>query len=371
MKFILILLAGTLISITLQSQVIWSEDFNSYPDGTTAGPAGKWTSVCGACLAGDYFEVQSGAFRAGDVNDFSTWETESIDISGCGSVDISLTATENGDHEGLVCACGINIDYFDVSYSVDGGAFFMIENWNGDGEIGHTLSGDSQGGVFNDADWGTTVVTATGISGSTLVLRVEMRNTAGTEELVLDDVSVTCINPLPVELLRFEGKLNHTEAHISWETISEINISHFEVERSLNGVDFEKVIRESGRGVTAGPQSYEVSTDQAGYEPVYYRLRLVDFDGSFSYSEVISLSRPAGLHALFPNPFSDRLMLNLEANADVSIRSALGNWLISFSAEKGQINLAPYMSDFSNGLFLIQISSQGKVETQRVVKITR
>ena len=176
---------------TLYAQtIIWEENFDIYSDGTTTGNLNRWTSTCSACASGDFFEVRSGAFQGRDVNDFSTWESESIDISTHPMVSFSLDAIENGDHEGPGCLCGINIDYFDVYYSIDGGVFTVIENWNGDGDIDHTLTGDVKNGTFTDNDWESTTVVQNGLSGSSLIIRVVIRNTSGSENLILDNVSV-------------------------------------------------------------------------------------------------------------------------------------------------------------------------------------
>ncbi len=192
-KRIWLLLVFAFFSYNSFSQItVWDEDF-TYADGTTAGPAGKWTSSCGGCLdANDWFEVRSNCFAARDVNDWSVWESELIDISSYPTVDFSLDASESGDHEGAGCGCGTNIDYFDVYYSIDGGPYVLIEDYNNIGAAGHTLSGDTlPGGTYDDNDFGSQTITETGLSGSTLQIKVEMRNTAASENFCLDNVLVT------------------------------------------------------------------------------------------------------------------------------------------------------------------------------------
>lgn len=301
---------------------IWTENFNSYPDGTTTGTGNSWTSACGACASGDFFEVRSGAFEANDVNDFSTWESESISIAGCGNVMFQLDAIEDGDHEGPGCACNINIDYFDVSYSIDGGAFTIIQNWNGDGEVGHTLTGDSQNGVMTDADWGSTTVIQSGLVGNTLQLRVVMRNTSGTERLILDNIVVDCI--LPVEWGYFHGEEINGRVELAWGSAHEADNKGFEVERSANGLDYEMIGFVATKGNGAADYQFTDAFPLSGSS--FYRIKQVDYSGAYSYSEVFELeSAVSGLSvtAPAPNPASQSIGFSLSSAVDQEVGISL------------------------------------------------
>lgn len=362
---------GFFLSLNLLSAqtIIWEENFDSYADGTTVGTANRWTSACPACIpTGDYFEVRSGQFSGRDVNDFATWETEVINISGFADVEISLDAIENGDHEGSACGCGINQDYFDVYYSVDGGAFTVIENWNGDGEPGHTLTGDSQNGSFTDNDWGTTTVVEGGINGNTLVIRVEIRNTAGSEELSLDNVLVTSPTILPLTLEHFSATKEGNQAILNWETSSELNFSHFELEKSIDAIHFEQIAKVEAEGDEDFGMHYNW-VDDLNTELTYYRLKQFDLDGSFSYSKVISLSGDLTIQQEpYPNPFKNELFLDLKQAATVQIISLDGTHQLSFELNAGLNNLQKYIADFPAGLLLITVKTADSAKTYKVQK---
>jgi len=308
--------------------------FNSYTDGTTIGATSRWTSVCGGCLSGDFFEVNSRRFVANDVNNFSTWESEIINISAFTTVDFSLDAIEQGDHEGPTCGCGVNIDYFDVYYSIDGAPFTVIQDWNGDGDIGYSLTGDSQNGTFTDNDWNSTRVIQTGLSGSTLVIRVVMRNTSSTEFLELDNVEVSSTIILPVELSRFEGIIKENQVYLEWTTSSEINHNYFELEKSVDATHFTKVTKLAAQGGEGIPTNYQ-------FQDVYGL--------GLSYSKMIRVRGKEQITKLpFPNPFTNELYIELPIESTIKAFSTL---------TKGRQNIVTYLQDFPSGLLLLSINN--------------
>jgi len=367
MRFTLIFGSLILLSLASNAQTVYSEDFNGYADGTTVGTGSSWTSSCPACVSGDYFEVRSGVFEGNDVNAFATWESQSIDISSCAITEFSLDALEVGDHEGPGCACGINIDYFDVSYSVDGGAFTIIEDWNGDGEPGHTLTGDTQNGSLTDADWISTTITQGGISGSTLVIRVELRNTSGTEIMQLDNVIVSCTSSLPISLVKFEGTSTPERNLLTWFTATEQDNSHFELEYSNDAINFESVATIDGQGTTTQATEYAY-LHRTESTIAYYRLKQVDFNGAFTYSEPISVSRQEQSTAPSPNPFGDHLQIHLEDDAVVIIQNPEGMIVFNQLMNAGTYDLGRQLEQLSGGMYLLVIESTSTREVHRIVK---
>ncbi|WP_161604629.1 PEP-CTERM sorting domain-containing protein [Roseiconus nitratireducens] len=179
--------------------VIYFEDF-SLQDGKGAiGPfptldvsGVDWTIDISAATLGaatDWFQVVDGRFDVRDVDGRSSWLSPLIDLSGvAGPVELSLWAGEDGDLE--------TSDFLDVLYSIDGGPFVLIENWQGAGAAGallqgHTLIGDRAiGGATDDADWGATLVTQSVFAANSLRIRVDVDTNANTERIRFDDVTV-------------------------------------------------------------------------------------------------------------------------------------------------------------------------------------
>lgn len=96
---------------------------------------------------------------------------------------------------------------------------------------------------------------------------------------------------LPIELVYFSAELgNNASVQLDWATASEVNNSYFEVERSTNGKEFTSINNQSGAGNSSSLRNYSF-TDEAPLSGVsYYRLKQVDFDGKFTYSNLITVT---------------------------------------------------------------------------------
>ena len=119
---------------------------------------------------------------------------------------------------------------------------------------------------------------------------------------------------LPIELRSFTLEQRLYEIELSWSTVWELNNNFFTLERSVDGDEFEAMVDILGAGTTGQQQNYSY-TD---YQPIsgrsYYRLKQTDFDGQFSYSQVLSANfQPKQAYLrIYPNPSSQSL-LNIDA----------------------------------------------------------
>jgi hypothetical protein len=158
----LMLEGNEILNLTLQSSSVdWVEDFN-LSDGTRSDDGETaWTSS-----GGGVFEVQGGAFRASNTDAEGTWESEVIDISGAGPVDVTVDIWKGGDPE--------DHDTLSVYYVLDGGDSVLVADRDGE-----TMSEDGE------------VVGVTGLSGDTVrvIVRAELSYTG--ESFYWDNVTVT------------------------------------------------------------------------------------------------------------------------------------------------------------------------------------
>jgi len=114
--------------------------------------------------------------------------------------------------------------------------------------------------------------------------------------------AVTTSSTLPVTISAFTAKLNNNKVVLKWEVGTENNVNHYEVERSLNGVDFIKIDE-----VPADGSAAYVTTDLSPLAGVnYYRLKTIDNDGTYSYFNEIKSVKVATLETesltIYPNP---------------------------------------------------------------------
>ena len=174
--------------------------------------------------------------------------------------------------------------------------------------------------------------------------------------------------PLPVTWLNFRGNLTGIEAELYWATGSEINNSHFEIERMIEGeTEFNNVGRQTGMGSTSQISKYnfkDVLPAASIGKVVYYRLKQVDFDGKFDYSEILVLESKSNLPTAFIYPNPGNKILNIDVNfADKKNLSAhiynqngakvleakLQNSLNSINMEKVSSGIY-YIIIYSNGI---------------------
>lgn len=131
-------------------------------------------------------------------------------------------------------------------------------------------------------------------------------------------------NLLPVELVYFKGEHEGNQVLLTWKTASEINNDYFQVERSIDTKTWSAVGRVTGSGSTNTPVSYSFSDQESHTGTSYYRLKQVDFDGSFSYSDVVAVYIPAGHETqfvqTFPNPTDHELTVRYKSSGNTKVR---------------------------------------------------
>ncbi|MCC6723289.1 MAG: T9SS type A sorting domain-containing protein [Saprospiraceae bacterium] len=138
--------------------------------------------------------------------------------------------------------------------------------------------------------------------------------------------SFTADATFPVELSMFKiVSVSNDKPSLHWRTASELDNSHFEVERSADSRRWQAIGEVTGKGTSFGENNYYFTDEQPLQGTNYYRLKQVDFDGDFEYSKVISTvvgRGTVGSVSLFPNPTADLVTIQLP-DADGSCQVTL------------------------------------------------
>jgi hypothetical protein len=124
-------------------------------------------------------------------------------------------------------------------------------------------------------------------------------------ENILTFGTTEAANPLPIELTRFEVRRVGADVELFWQTASELENDYFEVQRSVDGVEYEVLGRVQGNGTSNRTHNYFFGDTQPQIGINYYRLKQVDFDGNSSYSEVRRISFDGSVRLalrVYPNP---------------------------------------------------------------------
>jgi hypothetical protein len=151
---------------------------------------------------------------------------------------------------------------------------------------------------------------------------------------------------LPISLVSFSATCKNSRSNLQWVTASEVNNDYFTVERSVNGIDFTQIANIKGAGSSNQTISYSYEDDSEASGVLYYRLKQTDYDGAFTYSDVIT-NQCKDLTELqvYPNPSSGIFTISgLDESAKITVTNATGEVV--------------YSSKDMNSSHLINISSQ-------------
>ncbi|GJM30922.1 MAG: hypothetical protein DHS20C17_35570 [Cyclobacteriaceae bacterium] len=170
---------------------------------------------------------------------------------------------------------------------------------------------------------------------------------------------------LPIELISFEGKAIDHSVELTWRTATELNNAYMAVERSEDGIKFEKIGQVTGSGTTQQLQAYSFMDKYPFRGTNYYRLRQVDYDGTYEHSHVISvkMDRKDNSISLFPNPASESVTISLESEylgeAKITVYDPIGRQVMNqfITLESGSFQTSIDLSQLSAGLYLIEVSA--------------
>ncbi|KAA0989165.1 T9SS type A sorting domain-containing protein [Dyadobacter aurulentus] len=172
--------------------------------------------------------------------------------------------------------------------------------------------------------------------------------------------------PLPVTLVSFVAVRQENQALLTWKTTSEINSDRFDIEHSINGKDWNLIGSVPARGERSDFEFYSFrDLNPAGGENLY-RLKMVDKDSSFAYSQIENLRFESEV-VLYPNPVSDgKVYLESAAKIhQIRIFDSRGNSVVNWHLAHGSLDV----SRLPAGSYVIQISSaNGLVSVHRIVK---
>ncbi|MGI4864746.1 MAG: IPT/TIG domain-containing protein [Janthinobacterium lividum] len=170
--------------------------------------------------------------------------------------------------------------------------------------------------------------------------------------------------PLPVQLVQFVATVaSPTAVRLTWATASEQNSARFEVERSADGVTYTKVGTVAAAGTTATTHAYALldAALPTGATVLYYRLRQVDLDGTFSYSpvRVVALGGAAAGLSLFPNPASSGATLTgATPGALVQVLDALGRCVATATIDATGTAVLALPAGLAPGVYVVRAGQQ-------------
>jgi hypothetical protein len=189
----------------------------------------------------------------------------------------------------------------------------------------------------------------------------------------IDNFVVTSSTPLPVELVNFNGKKIANKIALSWQTASELNSSHFSIEKSTDGSNFREIGIVPGSGTTTEPHDYEFIDESPSPGTNYYRLRQEDFDGRFEYSKVVSVNfDDGGSVQLYPTIVNDEVNLRFNKPTEEAGRLLVfdtGGRLVHQQRMEPETELLSFSTEnMMPGHYLARVQFGRTMENLRFVK---
>lgn len=183
---------------------------------------------------------------------------------------------------------------------------------------------------------------------------------------------------LPVTWLYFNGETDTKVNYLNWATESEQNSSVFNIQRSVDGVNFETIGSVAAQGNSTTTHHYTFDDENPFKGINYYRLALVDLDGSVTYSKTIQLVIPEDNlgYTFYPNPTYDVVNYQYEASSkeplELEIIDVYGRTLMTqkVTTEIGLNKIPVNLSDYPVGSYLVRVKhlNSSNVHTTKVIK---
>lgn len=334
--------------------------------------------------AGDYLAYQIQDENGVDIvskvdlaNGVTTpWTTSSNSIPNtANAITLTLYANQNGgdDSGGFdkVYICGTAIAAAPLTVALDGDCNDSTGTIRMDLSGGippYEISGDFSSKIVAA---GTGIIIASNLPEDTYSITVS--DNCGNEQTRLVTVQPSCA--LPVDLLYFKATKTGKEVSLDWATASEENNDYFVVEHSLNGKDFREIGRVNGAGNSVVTLNYQHIHTAPVKGNNYYRLKQVDFDERFDYSniEVVVFDvENDGVISIRPTIGKNNITLvsnqvfNFDAN--VLIFNTTGQLVTETRLPKGQTSLDINIEQMPAGHYFLKVIDRDIFYTSRFIK---
>ena len=181
-----------------------------------------------------------------------------------------------------------------------------------------------------------------------------------------------CTGLLPVTIIDFTAQKNNELVLLKWYATNEANFKKYEIERSVDGSGFYKIGEVAGRNLA----NYAFTDNNLPYaNTVFYRLKMIDIDGQFSNSKIVSvrIANNFSNAQVYPNPAKEKLVVKLQQastrNSQLVIADLSGRIVMQQQVTGGQRNIDLTVNHLPAGRYFIKIVNSGELINQSFVII--
>lgn len=179
---------------------------------------------------------------------------------------------------------------------------------------------------------------------------------------------------LPVELLHFSAKTENLTVVLSWSTATEEHNAYFDIERSIDGIHFEKIGTVQGSGTSYDTQEYSFTDENPVGSTIYYRLKQVDYDGAFQYHNIVAVnfkrsSNDIDVFSVLGGHQIDVVLTTTSIETlEISIFDINGQLLKSLDYFNNNQRQTIDISELQSGVYLLRAIVNGQVYSKSFVK---
>lgn len=190
-------------------------------------------------------------------------------------------------------------------------------------------------------------------------------------------VTVNCSSPLPIELINFKAEINNSITNLSWQTASEKNSSYFDVEKSVDGINFTTITKINAKGKSSTLENYKYDDEAILINlKSYYRLKEVDLNTAYKYSNILFVNtfntKTVKLNYA-PNPTQTNMDVCCFATNEIITNYFLTNTLgqkinIDKLTSENNKHIIFNLSEIIDGYYYLTIVTNQNVYKQLIIK---
>lgn len=264
------------------------------------------------------------------------------------------------------------------SVTTTGGTFVAITDNGNSGTSGATTI-NSAAGVWVQKTF-TFMVPAATYKRLQISIISSNASVANPQNFAIDDICL--LEPaaitLPVVLTGFKGAYANGVARLNWSTEQEMNSNYFEIERSTDGTNFSTIGKVYAAGNSAQLRQYTFDDIKANAGNNYYRLRMVDKDGSFQYSSIVMITvniKGINITGIYPAPFTDKVNVSVSSEtSETAVLRLFDNTGKTVAQQQSSVHKGitiltlDKLDNLSKGFYIIEVRMGDTVVTRKLIK---
>ncbi len=233
----------------------------------------------------------------------------------------------------------------------------------------------------NTGEWVQLTLSLTLPANTYKKLEFSIRNcNSNISSVAIDDICLIepAASVLPVDLLPLQAKYADGITYLTWGTLQESNSSHFEVEHSTNGYDFTAVGKVTANGISSLKTNYAFNHIKAVAGNNYYRLRQIDRNGLFVYSNILTINiviKGTFITGIYPSPFIDRVSVTISSEnakqATIRLLDIMGRQIVrqNSTVNKGLNTITlNNVGNLGKGVYILEVNCGGILHSERMLK---